>query len=228
MGNMIIAIQTLNGIAIAVESPHLARPEESQSIVPLNRYAVLGYHETMQLGQRMVETVLRPQIDLEGDVFSIAEQAANLFSEFVARDNIKDPIGFLFLGYAPDGRGAMLGWFHAGDQERRSLFFPFCTSRPCPIVGYLMKKLYTPDISLAKALELAAYAMTQSRIVLAKTPILKHDRLNLAAIHPDQGVFWLDRETTESIIRKNEERDRALRIQCAELFIDESDGRARR
>ena len=220
MGNMIIAIQTLNGIAVAIESPRLARPEETQNIVSLNPYAVLGYHETMPLGQRMVEGILRQQVDLESDVFSIADHAANLFSEFVTRDNIQDPIGFLFLGYAPNGKGAMLGWFHAGDQTRRSRFFPFSTSRPCPIVGYLVKKVYTPDISLAKALELAAYAMTQSRIVLASTLIMEYERFNLAAIHPDLGFFWLDRGATESIIRKNEERDRALRIKCADLFVD--------
>lgn len=225
---MIIAIQTLNGIAIAIESPHLARPEETPNIIPLNTYTVLGYHETMPLGQQMVERILRQQVDLEGDVFSIAEHAARLFSEFVDQDNVQDPIGFLFFGYASNGQGAMLGWFHAGDQTRTPRFFPFCTSRPCPIVGYLMKKMYTPDSSLARALELAAYAMIQSKIVLASTKMMEYERLNLAAIHPDQGFFWLDREVTESIIRKNEERDRALRIQCAELFIDESDGRARR
>jgi len=220
MGNMIIAIQTLNGMAIAVESPHLARSEEIQNIISPNQHTVLAYHETLPLGQQMVEGILQQHVDLEGDVFSIAEQAANLFGEFVTQNSICDPIGFLFLGYAPDGRGAMLGWFHVGDQTRTTRFFPFCVSRTCPIAGYLVNKLYAPDISLTKALELAAYAMTQSQIVLVGKKIIKHEYFSLAAIHPDRGFFWLDRETTESIIRKNEERDRALRIACTELFVD--------
>jgi len=220
VGNMIVSIQTLNGIAIAVESPHLARPKECDNIVPVNQHTVLAYHETLPLGQRMVETIRRQQVDLGGDVFSIARQAADLLGEVVARDNIQDPIGFLFLGYASSGLGAMLGWFHAGGETRRSQFSPFCTSRPLPVVAYLIKKLYTPDMSLAKALELAAYAMTQSRIVLPKAQILKYDHFTLAAIHPDQGFFWLDRDATQSTIRMNEERDRALRIKCAELFVN--------
>lgn len=220
MGNMIIAIQSLNGIAIAVESPHQARPADTPNIVPLNRYTAAAYHETMPLGQQMVEGILQKQVDPTGNVFSIAEQATSLLGDFVTRDGIRDPIGFLFFGYTPDGQGTMLGWFHAGDQTGKTRFFPFCTSRACPIAGYLLSKLYTSDISLAAALELTAYAMTQSRIVLAGTPMMTHDHLNLAAIHPDRGFFWLDQAATESIIRKNEERDRALRIACADLFVD--------
>ena len=93
-------------------------------------------------------------------------------------------------------------------------------SRPCPVVGYLVNKLYTPDISLSKALELVAYAVTQSRIVLTGTPIMEYDQFNLAVVHPDQGFCWLSKEATESIIGTNEERDRALRIKCAELFVE--------
>jgi hypothetical protein len=217
---MIVTIQTLNGIAIAVESPHQARPAETPNIVPLNQYTVVAYHESMALGQQMVEGILQKQVDPAGHVFSVAEQATALFNEFVTRDSIRDPIGFLFLGYASDGQGAMLGWFHAGDQARRTRFFPYCTSRTCTTIGYLLNKLYTPDLSLAKALELAAYAVTQSWVVLAGTPVMTYERVNLAAIHPDHGFFWLDQGTTESIIRKNEERDRALRIACADLFVD--------
>jgi len=93
-------------------------------------------------------------------------------------------------------------------------------SRPCPVVGYLVNKLYTPDISLSKALELVAYAVTQSRIVLTGTPIMEYDQFNLAVVHPDQGFCWLSKEATESIIGTNEERDRALRIKCAGLFVE--------
>lgn len=219
---MIIAIQTLSGIAIAVESPHLARAEESQNIIALNPHTVLGYHETLPLGRQMVETILRQQVDLAGDVLSIAKQATELFDDFVARNNVQDPIGFMFLGYAPDGQGTMLGWFHADDQTRTTRFFPFCTSRPSPIVGYLVNKLYTPDVSLGRALEIAAYGMIQSRIVLADRRIIEYEHFSLAAIHPDRGFLWLDRETTDSIIRKNEGRDWALRITYAELFTDRS------
>ena len=220
MGNMIIAIQTLNGIAIAVESPHLAKPEETQNIVVLNPHTVLGYHETLDLGQQMVETIVRRQVNLKGGVFSIAEEATKRFDEFVTQEHIQVPIGFLFLGYASDGQGAMLGWFHAGDQTQRSHFRSSCTSRSCSVVRYLVNKVYTPDISLAKALELVAYAMVQSKIVLARTPLLEHEQFNLVAIHPDQEVFWLGREATESIVKENEERDRMLRIRSAELFAD--------
>ena len=223
MANMIIAIQTLNGIAVAVESPHVAQPEKTANIVSLNPDTVLAYHETLPLGEQMVEMVLRPQVDLDGDIFSIATQADHLFQEFVEQEKIESPIGFLFLGYTTEGVGTMLGWFHAGDQTRTTRFFPYCTSRPNPIVGYLVKKLYTPDISLIKALELTAYAMIQSKIVLTQTSIIECGRLNLAAIHPERGFFWLDKEATESIIDRNEWRDRALRIRCAELFISESE-----
>lgn len=222
MGNMIIAIQAWGGIAIAVESPHLAKPEETQNIVPLNSYTVLGYHETMPLGRQMVDVISQRTVGLEGDVFSIAERATRSFDEFVSQKKVQQAIGFLFLGYAPDGKGAMLGWFHVGDQTKRAQFFPYCTSRPCSVVGYLIKQVYTPDISLTKALELVAYAMTQSNIVLAKTPVMAYERFNLAAIHPDKGFFWLDRKTTESIARKNEDRDRAFRIRCSELFAEEA------
>jgi hypothetical protein len=221
VGNMVIAIQTLNGIAIAIESPHLARREEIPNIVSLNSHTALVYHETLALGQQMVETILRQQVDLGGEVLSIATQADRVFREFVTQKQIQQPIGFLFLGYTAQGQGAMLGWFHVGDQTKTTAFFPFCTSRPNPIVGYLMNKIYTPDISLAKALELAAYAFTQSRIVLAQTPIIECERFSLAAIDPDQGFSWLDREATESIVRRNEERDQAFRVKCAGLFACE-------
>lgn len=222
MGNMIIAIQTFDGIAIAVESPHLAKPEETPNIVSLNPYTVMGYHETMSLGQQMVDNVFEHQSDLEGDVFSIAEQTTRCLDQLVSQEKVQQAIGFLFLGYAPDGRGAMLGWFHAGDRTNKAQFFPYCTSRPCSVVGYLIKQLYTPDIPLAGALELAAYTMTQSKIVLAKTPVMERERFNLAAIYPDKGFSWLSRENTESIVRKNQERDRVLRIQCTRLFVDET------
>jgi hypothetical protein len=220
MGNMIVAIQTLNGIAIAVESPRLADPKATPNVIALNQFTALAYHETLPLGERMVETVLRPSVDLEGDVVSVATQADNLFKEFVGQNQTTDPIGFLFLGYTPGGQGAMLGWFHVDDQIRATRFFPFCMSRSCSVVGYLVKKLYTPDISLSKALELVTYAMTQSRIVLAGTPIMEYDQFNLAIVHPDQEFCWLSKEATESIIGRNEERDRALRIECAELFVE--------
>ena len=219
MGNMIVAIQTLNGIAMAVESPRLANPEETPNVISLNQYTALAYHETLSLGKHMVETILRPKVDLGGDVVSIATQADGLFGEFVGRNGTTDPLGFLFLGYTPGGQGAMLGWFHAGDQTRTTRFFPFCMSRSCPVVGYLVNKLYTPDISLPKALELVAYAMTQSRIVLTGTPMIEYDQFNLAVIHPDQGFCWLSKEATESTIGRNEERDRELRIECADLFV---------
>jgi len=219
MGNMIVAIQTLNGIAIAVESPRLADPKATPNVIALNQFTALAYHETLPLGERMVETVLRPSVDLEGDVVSVATHADGLFREFVGQNKIAEPIGCLFFGCTPDGHGAMLGWFHAGDQIRTTRFFPFCVSRSCSVVGYLVKKLYTPDISLSKALELVAYTMTQSRIVLTSTPIMEYDQFNLAVVHPDQGFCWLSKEATESIIGRNEERDRALRIECAGLFV---------
>lgn len=220
MGNMIVAFQTLNGIAMAVDSPRLADPEATPNLVPLNQYAALVYHETLPLGQRMVETILRPNVDLGGDVVSIATQADKLFREHINQNQIADPIGFLFLGYKSDGQGAMLGWFHAGGQINTSRFFPFCMSRPSTVVVYLVRKLYTLDISLSKALDLAAYAMTQHRIVLTNTPLVPYDRFNLATIRPDQGFCWLGKEATESISGKNEERDRALRIECAGLFVE--------
>lgn len=79
MGNMIVAIQTLNGIAIAVESPRLADPNATPNVIALNQYTVLAYHETLPLGERMVETILRPSVDLGGDVVSVATQADGLF-----------------------------------------------------------------------------------------------------------------------------------------------------
>jgi hypothetical protein len=220
VGNMIVATQTLNGIAMAVESPRLADPNATPNVIALNQYTVLAYHETLSLGEHMVEAILRPKVDLGGDVVSIATQADNLFKEFVGQNQMTDPIGFLFLGYTPSGQGAILGWFHAGDQTRTTRFSPFCMSRSCSVVGYLVKKLYTPDISLSKALELVAYAMTQSRIVLASTPIMEYDQFNLAVVHPEQGFCWLSKEATESIIGRNEERDRALRSECAGLFVE--------
>jgi hypothetical protein len=220
VGNMIVTVQTLNGIAMVVESPRLADPEATSNVISLNQYTALAYHETLPLAKRMVETILRPNVDLGGDVVSIATQADGLFKEFVSQNEVTDPIGFLFLGYTPGGQGAMLGWFHAGDQTKTTRFVPFCMSRSCAVVGYLVNKLYTPDISLSKALELAAYAMTQSRIALASTPMIEYDRFNLAIVHPDEGFSWLSKEATESIIGKSEERDRALRIECAELFVE--------
>jgi len=220
MGNMIVGIQTLNGIAIAVESPRLADPNVTPNVIALNQDTVLAYHETLSLGEHMVEAILRPKVDLGGDVVSIATQADNLFKGFVGQNQMTGPIGFLFFGYTPSGQGAMLGWFHAGDQTRTTRFFPFCMSRSCSLVGYLVKKLYTPDISLSKALELVAYVMTQSRIVLTGTTIMEYDQFNLAVFHPDQGFCWLSKGATESIVGRNEERDRALRIKCAELFIE--------
>ena len=221
MGNMIIAIQTLTGIAIAVESPHLAQPEETPNIISVNPHTVLAYHETLPLGEQMVETVLRSQVDLDGDVISIATQADHSLRKFVAQGKVQSPIGFLFFGYTPKGEGTMLGWFYTGDQTRTTRFSPYCTSRPNPIVGYLVKKIYTPDISLTKALELTAYAMTQSKVVLAQRPTIQYEGFNLAAIHPERGFFWLDKEAIESIVKHNQERDRALCIKCANLFLNE-------
>ena len=218
---MIIAVQTLSGIALAVDSPHLGKPEECENLFPVNRYTMVGYHESLDLGRQMVESILREQVDLEGHVFSIFEQAVPLFEEYVTGDKPPDPIGFLFLGYTPEGEGAMLGWFRVAERTTRTRLFPFGTSRPSPVTGYLAKKVYSPDMSLARALELVAYQMRQGRIVHSNQPMTPPSAFTLAAIQPDVGCGWIDRATTEAIVKRNELRDLELRIQCADLFLDE-------
>jgi hypothetical protein len=219
---MIIAVQTLNGIAIAVDSPHLAAPDECVNLFPVNQGTMVGYHDTLDLGQEMVEQILNQRVDQEGDVVSIANQAVPLFNEYVTHEGTSSAIGFLFFGYTNEGEGAMLGWYHVGEHTRSTRFFPLCNSNAHPVAGYLTKKVYAPDMSLARALELVAYQMRQGRIVRSHQPVPPPEGLTLAMIHPESGCGWIDRETTEAIVKKNESRDQALRIQCADLFLDDA------
>lgn len=222
MGSLITAIQTLSGIAIAADSPHLARPEECENLFPVNRHTMVGYHENLDLGRRMVGSTLQNGVDLAGHVFSIFEQAVPLFEDYVTSEGIPGPIGFMFMGYTPEGEGTVLGWFHVDGQTRRTFLYPFGTSRTSPITGYMVNRVYSPDMSLRGALELVAYQMRQARIVQPRKPVSPPQAFTLAVIHPELGWAWIDQETTQAIVKKNERRDRALRIQCADLFLNDA------
>ena len=198
----------------------MADPKGVQNIFTVNGHTAVAYHENEALGKRFVEQVILPQADTQADVVAIATQSAESLQRLVEQETIKDAVGLLFFGHATDGRASILGWFHVGDQTRQTRFFPFCTTRPCALVGYLIQKLYSPDFSLIKALELSAYAMTQLIIETANTGILQYEHFSLAFIHPEDGFHWLERQATESIVRKGEERDQLLRARCTELFLN--------
>lgn len=214
---------TLSGIAIACDTSPIKTAENNSNIFELNSKVAVAVHDSLEVGSRFVARL--KEIELPESLDDILVRALQLFNGFVTEaENRQHSLGVICAGYNSQGRPIIAGFRYDGPQTQLPVelkkFHPYVISTVIsPLYPYLLSRIFSPDMSIEKALELAAFLLTQSRIIFRFAPF--EDWVCLAKVLPNEGFIWVSDEETKNIVERNHKRSLAMRKKGAHMFCEE-------
>jgi hypothetical protein len=220
LGLQVVIMSTLNGIAIACDTSPSKMGENNSNIFKLNAKVAVAVHESLDAGSRFIARLR--EANLPENMDHVIVRASELFNTFVTEDENKQHVlGVIFAGYNLQGKPIIRAFRYDGPQTQLPVklrkFHPYVVSTiPSPLYRFLHDRTFTHDMSIEEALDLAAFWITQSRIIFRTIPL--EDWVCLAKILPDDGFIWVSDEETKTILKKNHKRSLKIRKECVHMF----------
>ena len=161
MGYQVVALLTLNGIAIACDTSPIQTGENNINVFRLTPKVAVAVHDSLEVGSRFVNRLR--EADPPDNLDDILPMALQLFNTFVTEtENSQHTLGVILAGYNSQGKSALAGFRYDGPQTRLPVslrsFYPYVISTfPSSLYDYLLGRIFSPDMMIEEALELAAF-----------------------------------------------------------------------